>query len=231
MMERVVITGASRGIGRAIALRLAGPGRELVLAGRSTAALVETATAVRAQGAAARVVTGNLATLTGVRALAGVAADGPVRTLVNCAGVAIVKSVEEISPEEWERGLFLNVSAPFLLTRSVLPRLEAGSSVVTILSVAARRGFPGWSAYCAAKFALEGFTQCLREELRGRGVRVINVYPSATDTAMWDGIAGTWPRERMIPPAQVAEAVAFALERSDRIVVDSIELGDVSGAL
>jgi NAD(P)-dependent dehydrogenase (short-subunit alcohol dehydrogenase family) len=230
-MERIVITGASRGIGRAIATRLAMPGRELVLHGRNTAALVDAAGAVRARGATARVVTGNLATTLGVRALAAVAADGPVRAIVNCAGVAIVKSVQDISPEEWERGLFLNVTAPFLLIRSLLGRLEPGSSVVTILSVAARRGFPGWSAYCTAKFAIEGFTQCLREELRGRGVRVINVYPSATDTALWDGIAGTWPRERMIPPEQVAEAVAFALERPDRVLVDSIDLGDVSGAL
>jgi 3-oxoacyl-[acyl-carrier protein] reductase len=231
MMERIVVTGASRGIGRAIALRLAAPGRELVLAGRNTGTLVDAATAVRAQGATARVVTGNLATLSGVRALAAVAGDAPVRAVVNCAGVAVVKSVEEISPEEWERALFLNVTAPFVLVRSLLSRLEPGSSVVTILSVAARRGFPGWSAYCAAKFAQEGFTQSLREELRPRGVRVINVYPSATDTAMWDGIAGTWPRERMIPPGQVADAVAFALERPDGVVVDAIDLGHVSGAI
>lgn len=230
-MERIVVTGASRGIGRAIAVRLAEPGRELVLAGRNTATLVETATAVRGRGATARVVTGNLGTIAGVRALAAVAGDGPLRALVNCAGVAVVKPVEEISPDEWERSLFVNVTAPFVLVRSVLNRLEAGSCVVSILSVAARRGFAGWSAYCAAKHALEGFTASLREELRPRGVRVVNVYPSATDTPLWDGIAGTWPRERMIPPEQVADAVAFAIERPDGVLVDSIELGHVSGAI
>jgi len=230
-MERIVITGASRGIGRAIAERLAAPGRELVLHGRSTPALVEVATVVRARGAQARVVTANLATVGGVRALAAVADDGPVRALVNCAGTAVVKPVDEIAAEEWERALFLNVSAPFLLVKSLLSNLSAGSAVVSLLSVAARRGFPGWSAYCAAKHALEGFTAALREELRGRGVRVINVYPSATDTALWDGVAGEWPRERMIAPAQVAEAVAFALERPDAVLVDAIELGHVSGPI
>lgn len=230
-MERFVITGASRGIGRAIAERLAAPDRELVLHGRNTSALVETATVVRARGAAARVVTGNLATLTAVRALATVADDGPLRAIVNCAGVAVVKNVEEIAVEEWERALFLNVTAPFVLVKSLLPRLHAGSSVVSILSVAARRGIPGWSAYCTAKHALEGFTASLREELRPRGVRVINVYPSATDTSLWASVPGEWPRERMIPPQQVAEAVVFALERPDRVLVDSIELGDISGAL
>jgi NAD(P)-dependent dehydrogenase (short-subunit alcohol dehydrogenase family) len=230
-MERIVITGASRGIGRAIAERLAAPGRELVLHGRNTPTLVDVATAVRARGAQARVVTGNLSTVGGVRALASVADDAPVRALVNCAGVAVVRKVEEISAEEWERALFLNVTAPFLLVKSLLSCLPPGSAVVSILSVAARRGFPGWSAYCAAKHALEGFTAAIREELRERGVRVINVYPSATDTSLWDGVAGAWPRERMIAPAQVAEAVAFALERPDSVLVDSIELGHVSGAL
>jgi NAD(P)-dependent dehydrogenase (short-subunit alcohol dehydrogenase family) len=230
-MERIVITGASRGIGRAIAERLAAPGRELVLHGRSTPALVEVATVVRARGAQARVVTANLATIGGVRALAAVADDAPVRALVNCAGVAVVKKVEDISAEEWERALFLNVTAPFLLVKSLLSNLAPGSAVVTILSVAARRGFPGWSAYCTAKHALEGFTTSVREELRERGVRVVNIYPSATDTPLWDGVVGAWPRERMIAPGQVADAVAFALERPDSVLVDSIELGHVSGAL
>ena len=230
-MERIVITGASRGIGRAIAERLAAPGRELVLHGRNTPTLVEAATAVRSLGAMARVVTGNLSTVSGVRALASVADDAPVRALVNCAGVAVVRKVEEISAEEWERALFLNVTAPFLLVKGLLSRFDRGSSIVSILSVAARRGFPGWSAYCAAKHALEGFTASLREELRGRGVRVINIYPAATDTALWNGVAGEWPRERMLPPVQVADAVAFALDRPDSVLVDTIELGHVSGAL
>ncbi len=230
-MERFVITGASRGIGRAIARRLAAPGRELVLHGRSTAALVETATAARERGATVRVLTGDLATQNGVRALAALAGEGPVRALLNCAGVAIVRGVEQISPAEWERSLLVNVSAPFQLVQRLLPRLEPGSSVVSILSVAARRGFPGWSAYCTAKFALEGLTRSLREELRGRGLRFINIYPAATDTPLWDGIPGTWPRERMIAAEEVADAVAFALERPDSVLVETIELGHISGAL
>ncbi len=121
-MERFVITGASRGIGRAIARRLAAPGRELVLHGRSTAALVETATAARERGATVRVLTGDLATQNGVRALAALAGEGPVRALLNCAGVAIVRGVEQISPAEWERSLLVNVSAPFQLVQRLLPR-------------------------------------------------------------------------------------------------------------
>jgi 3-oxoacyl-[acyl-carrier protein] reductase len=230
-MERIVVTGASRGIGRAIAVRLAAAGRELVLHGRDADALAATAASVEARGAAVRVVTGDLAVPADVGRLVDVAAAGAVDVLVNNAGSAVVKPIAEVGREEWERSLAVNVTAPFLLVRGVLPRLAAGSSVVNLLSVAARRGFPGWSAYCAAKFALEGFSQCLREEVRGRGIRVINVYPSATDSGLWDGVGGDWPRERMLDPDRVAAAVAFALEQPPSVLVESIELGHVSGSL
>src|SRR5437867_7104829 len=72
--------------------------------------------------------------------------------------------------------------------------MPPGSSVVNILSIAARSGFPNWSVYCMSKFALEGFSQSVREELRDRKIRVINVYPAATDTNIWDHIDGDWPR-------------------------------------
>lgn len=230
-MERIVVTGASRGIGRAIAVRLASAGRELVLHGRDAAALAVTAATVEARGAAVREVTGDLTVAADVDRLLDVAAADAVRVLVNNAGSAVVKPLAEVGLEEWERSLALNVTAPFLLVRGLLPRLAAGSSVVNLLSVAARRGFPGWSAYCAAKFALEGFSQSLREEVRGRGIRVINVYPSATDSGLWDGVAGEWPRERMLDPDRVAAAVAFALEQPPSVLVESIELGHVSGSL
>ena len=230
-MERIVVTGASRGIGRAIAVRLAAAGRELILHGRDADALAVTAAAVEARGATVRVVTADLTVPAEVDRLVEAAAAGAVDVLVNNAGSAVVKPLAEVGLEEWERSLALNVTAPFLLVRGLLPRLAAGSSVVNLLSVAARRGFPGWSAYCAAKFALEGFSQSLREEVRARGIRVINVYPSATDSGLWDNVAGDWPRERMLDPERVAAAVAFALEQPPSVLVESIELGHVSGAL
>ncbi len=230
-MERVVITGASRGIGRAIAERLAEAGRELILHGRDEAALAGVRAAVEERGGCASTVTADLGTVGGVDALVSAVGDGPLAALVNNAGGAVVKPFDEVSTGEWEDSLFVGVTAPFLLVQRLLPRLGRGSSVVNVLSIAARRGFSGWSAYCAAKFALEGTSQCLREELRPRGVRVINVYPAATATRLWDGIPGEWPRERMIRPAEVAEAVAYALSRPAGVLVESIEVGYISGAL
>lgn len=229
-MERILITGASRGIGRAMAVRLAAPGRELILHGRDATALAETAGLVAGRDAGSRVVTGDLARTDDVEALAA-AVSGALDVLVNNAGEAVVKPIEAVALEEWQRSLAAGVTAPFLLIQRLLAQMPGGASIVNILSIAARRGFSGWSAYCASKFALEGLSQCVREEARDRGVRVINVYPAATDTALWKAVSGRWPRERMIAPEEVAEAVAYALARPHGTVVDTIEIGQITGAI
>ena len=82
-----------------------------------------------------------------------------------------------------------------------------------------------------SKFALEGFSRCVREELRERKIRVINVYPAATDTDIWGQIEGQWPRQRMMSATQVADAVAFALARPADTLVESITLSSLAGYL
>ena len=80
-----------------------------------------------------------------------------------------------------------------------------------------------------SKFALDGFSKSLREELRPRGIRVINIYPSATATAIWDGIEGDWDKSGMLAPEETAEALAYALERPSSVLVDEISLGNMAG--
>lgn len=125
----------------------------------------------------------------------------------------------------------VNVTAQFLLTKGLLPRLGPGASIVTILSVAARTPFAGWSSYCMSKFALDGFIRSIREELRPRGIRTINIYPQATATDIWATVPGDWPKEAMLAPEQVAEAVAFALSRPASVLVEDIALGNLGGNL
>ena len=91
--------------------------------------------------------------------------------------------------------------------------MPPGSTIVNILSIAAKTGFPNWSAYCMSKFALEGFSQSVREELRERDIRVMNIYPAATNTDIWNDVEGEWPRRKMISAEEIAEAVAYALSR------------------
>ncbi|MFZ5981924.1 MAG: SDR family NAD(P)-dependent oxidoreductase [Candidatus Zixiibacteriota bacterium] len=228
-MERFLITGASRGIGRAIAIRLARADRTLLLHGRDKNALEASAQMVRDRGAWAMSLTADLSTTGGVEELVAKVGGDALHLLVNNAGVAFVGPVEKITMDQWEKTLAVNVTAPFLLIQKLLPLMVRGASIVNILSVAARTVFPDWSAYCMSKFALDGFAKSLREELRPRGIRVINIYPSATATGIWDKVEGTWDKNAMLPPEETAEAVAYALERPESVVVEDISLGNLAG--
>src|SRR5207237_784453 len=189
-MKRYLITGASRGIGRAIAEKLAARHVTLLLHGRDTVALAENRKAAASKCANDILVIHDLARPLGVSDLIGEVGDAPIDLLVNNAGIAVVKPFCEITPIEWEQTVGVNITAPFMLMQHFAPRMPPGSSVVNVLSIAAKSGFANWSAYCMSKFALEGFSQSVREELRDRKIRVINIYPAATDTDIWDHIEG-----------------------------------------
>jgi short-subunit dehydrogenase len=229
--KRILITGASRGIGRAIAQKLAAADVTLLLHGRDTVALAETCKAVESKCAGVVKLIHDLATEKGVAGLIAQVGSDLLHVLINNAGVAVVKPFREITFEEWRQTIGVNVTAPCLLTQRFAGQMPPGSSIVNILSIAAKTGFPSWSAYCMSKFALEGLSQSVREELREHCIRVINIYPAATNTEIWDDVSGDWPREKMISADQVADAVAFALTRPESVSVENITLSNASGNL
>jgi len=230
-MKRSLITGASRGIGRAIAEKLASAGDTLLLHGRDREALATSGKLVEAKGAKAIPLCYDLRDPVAIQKMLDEIGTEPLNALINNAGIAFVKPLLEITLEEWQATFAVNVTAPFLLTQKLLPLLGRGSTIVNILSIAARTGFPNWSSYCMSKFALEGFSQAVREEVRERGIRVLNVYPAATSTEIWKGVDGEWPREKMLSAEQIGEAVAFALSRPNDVAVENITLQNVSGVL
>jgi NAD(P)-dependent dehydrogenase (short-subunit alcohol dehydrogenase family) len=230
-MKRYLITGASRGIGRAIAEKLAAPDCKLLLHGRNREALAKTCRLVQARSGNAVPLSYDLRRAARVEKMIDAIGGEPLDALINNAGVALVKPFEEIRLAEWDTLFAVNVTAPFLLARRLVPKMPAGASIVNILSIAAKAGFPGWSCYCMTKFALEGFSQCLREEVRERGIRVLNVYPAATNTEIWNDVQGNWPREKMLLPAEIGDAVAYALSRPPGVVVENIDLLNLTGAL
>jgi short-subunit dehydrogenase len=230
-MKRYLITGASRGIGRAIAEKLTGPDVELLLHGRDTVALAEVCNAVKHHCAHVVRLIHDLAVPSGVSDLIHHVGRNPLDLLVNNAGIAIVNPFCEITSVEWEQTVGVNITAPFMLMQHFAPEMPPGSSIVNILSIAAKSGFANWSAYCMSKFALEGFSQAVREELREHKIRVINIYPAATDTNIWSSVEGNWPREKMISPNDVASAVAYALSQPAELALENISLSNLTGNL
>jgi len=230
-MKRYLITGASRGIGRAIATKLASPDVMLLLHGRDTIALAETCRTVEKSGGKTAKLIHDLANFRGIDDLVAEVGHKPIDLLVNNAGIAVVKPFAEITRQEWEQTIGVNVTAPFFLIQHFAPRMPPGSSIVNILSIAAKTAYPSWSAYCGSKFAMEGLSTAIREELRSRKVRMLNIYPAATDTDIWNAVSGEWPREQMMSAVDVADAVAFAINQPPAVVIENITLSNTTGTL
>jgi len=182
-----VVTGASRGIGRAIARRLADAGADLALWARDRAALEAVAAEISARGRIAQVFEVDVTDAAAIdRARDRVRATMPaVRTLVNNAGAVVRSETAKLSDADWARVMAVNANGTFYVTRAFLPDLvrERGR-IINIASRAGREGTPLLAAYCAAKHAVVGFTRALAEELRAGKVCVNAVCPGSVDTDM-----------------------------------------------
>ena len=208
-----LVTGASSGLGEAVAVALAGRGYRLVLHGRDTARLADVAT--RTGGTA---VTADLAVPGGAERLAGAAldAEGRVDVLVNNAGAGWAGPFERMAAETSEGILAVNLAAPVALTRLLLPGMvEAGGGhLAFVTSIAGRLGVAGETLYAATKAALDAFAESLRLELRGTGVAVTVLVPGVVDTPFFvrRGAPYVRRRPRPLPPDRVAQALVRGIE-------------------
>jgi NAD(P)-dependent dehydrogenase (short-subunit alcohol dehydrogenase family) len=205
-----VVTGASRGIGRAIALRLAEAGAEVALWARDAQALREVAAEIAAAGGRAQPFVCDVAESAAVeRAAAQVRATmPPVATVVNNAGSVLRKETVSITDAEWRSVMAVNVDGTFFVTRAFLPDLILSAGrVINIASIAGHEGTPFLAAYCAAKHAVVGLTRSLAEELRAAKVSVNAICPGSVDTAMLrEGIPGARPD---MSPDDIASVALF----------------------
>ena len=227
-----LVTGASRGIGRATAARLAEAGaRVIVHYSASKAAADELVGEIRAKGGQADAVGGDLSAPDAAHKLAeAVKALGieKLDVLVNNAGVANLGALQDQTVEDFDRHFAINVRAPYFLTQQLLPLLGEGSSVIFLSSVVARVAFDGTSAYSATKGAVEVITRNLAKELGPRGIRVNAIAPGAIDTDMAQGFIGSdegreyvknmQALKRIGQPDDIADAVLFFASDDSRWV-------------
>lgn len=214
---RVLITGGGRGIGRATALALAGPGTSLALMARSKTELEATAQEVRALGGEASVHTVDLADPCAIAPAVQAAAaslGGGLDAVVNNAGLFDMRPIEAMPLDFWNRMLAVNLTAPMLVSQAALPALKLGTNpvIVNVASVAAETGFPGNAAYCASKYGLKGLSEALRCDLEPLGIAVRTVYPGATATTIFEAVDGDWDLASMDAPESVAALIASALK-------------------
>jgi NAD(P)-dependent dehydrogenase (short-subunit alcohol dehydrogenase family) len=229
-----VVTGGSRGIGFAIADALAAAGCNVAITARHAAALRQAARRLESHGVAVLQESCDVGDPKAVENLFRAIAKrfGSVDILINNAGMAHpLADVERLSWETWQQVIQANLSGLFLVTHAALPLMRAGGTIVNNLSVASKQVFKGMSAYCASKFGALGFTETLREEVRERGIRVAALIPGAVDTEIWQQFWPDAPRERMVSPATIAQAVLHAVSLPPGTVISELMIGPTAGTL
>lgn len=218
---RVLLTGASGGIGRQLAHDLARRGASLLLVGRDQDRLATIAREIEGQGTRVRYVAADLATPEGLDSVESAARSTlgcGINVLVNNAGVNDFGQFHTQKPERVAQAIQTNLLAPMLLTQRLWPLLlsQPESCLVNVGSILGSIGLPGQAAYSASKFGLHGFTEALRREVSGTSVRVLYVAPRATDTAMNDAGLRAFNEQtgtRVDSPATVSRRIIAALQR------------------
>ena len=229
-----IVTGASRGIGRAISVALAQEAATVVLAARSIQELQNTAEQVSKAGGQARIVHVELTEEQSIRNLIQVTAEklGRLDILVNNAGVTHSAQLEKTSTEDWQRCISINASAPFILCREALPLLKKSKAayIINIASVVGVKGYPLQSAYTASKHALRGMTMSLAEEMRGSNIRVHLLCPGGVDTDMVDRVRPDIAKDELIKPEEIAELVLYLVTHKGNAVVDELRIRRATSA-
>lgn len=231
----VVITGASQGIGAAVARAFAAerPRLRLALLARNEEKLAGVAAACSRRGAEVRVFPCDVCDEAAVAAAAGgvAAAFGAADVLVNNAGRFLGRPLLEMTATEFDQLIAVNLRSVFLVSRAFLPAMvQRGSGhVFNVSSVAGLEAYPDGAGYCAAKSGVRGLSAVMRRELRAHGVCVTTVYPGATDTPSWDGSGAD--RARMMPAARVARVLVDAWRLGPGAVVEELVLRPPGGDL
>jgi NAD(P)-dependent dehydrogenase (short-subunit alcohol dehydrogenase family) len=229
-----LVTGANRGIGLAIARALASEGCNLVVTARDPAGLNLAGRELKRSGREVLTVSCDVRDPEDVRRLL-IETKKQFRRidiLVNNAGVGHSnRSVEQLSYDAWRVVIDTNLNGLFLVTHFALPLMKRGGAIVNNLSIAAKRVFPGSSAYNASKHGALGLTDTLREELRPKGIRVIALLPGATDTAIWQTLWPGAPRKKMMSAETVARAAVDALCLPPGSTLEELVLRPSAGTL
>ena len=209
--KKAIVTGASSGIGKEVALRLLQSGAQVSLVSRDPDRILhELPVGSNAKGYAI-----DLGDISQVSArIQSIVTDmGGVDILINNAGLAYIGELIDMPLTEWQKLFDINLTSIFQCLQATLPtmRSQKSGTVINVASIAAKQGFPNWGAYCASKFALLGLTQAIAAEEQPHGIKIMSICPGSVDTPLWDTLGDKVPpsfnRAAMLRPATVAESI------------------------
>ena len=220
-----VVTGGTRGIGRAIAERLLSEGLKVAICGRTQEGVDSALAELRGHGESVFGVAADVAKLADVQRFFSAVNSrwGGFDVLVNNAGIGFFRSVADLTPEEWHQMIDLNLSGVYYCCHEAMPnfRKRDGGYVINISSLAAKNPFAGGSGYNASKFGLNGFAEAMMLDHQQENVRVTSIMPGSVDTEFGNGTPGAaWK----IAPADIAEMVVALLRMPQRTLVSRVEM-------
>ena len=221
-----VVTGASRGIGKAIAFAFARAGAKVVLAARTRETLEQVAVELQDSGAEALAVPTDVTNVDAVKQLIQRTLDvhQHVDILINNAGIGYFGPVVDFDPDDWDTVLNSNLKAVYLCAKYALPSMLARGSgqIINVLSIAAKVAFEASSAYCAAKAGALALTKVLASEVRQQNIRVTAVLPGSVHTPFWDDVPEHPDFEQMLTPEHVADTVISVCQQPPGMVTEEI---------
>lgn len=226
--KKAIITGAGRGVGKAIAIALSKEGVEVGLIARTEANMTETANEIKRSGEIAYSAVADVSNYDAVaEAVRHLQQQlGKVDILINNAGIASMGSTADMSVDEWEHIFRVNVFGVYYVTKTILPSMieNRGGDIITISSSAGVRANANAGAYSASKFAVTGFMESLMGEVRKHNIRVSTLMPSTIATDMAAGLGIVKDGERIMQPEDIAEFVVHQLKLDNRLFVKSASL-------
>jgi len=229
--ESALVTGASKGIGRSVAIKLAEFGLKVFATARNVSQLENLKKEIENKSGFCKIYPADLTNENDLNLMVKeiLPEDAKINLLVHSAGIAKIYTVEKMPFSEWQKTLDINLTSPFQLTQKCLPRFAKNSHIFFINSVAGSTTFSEWSAYCASKWGLRALADTLRQELAPRGIKITSIYPTSVDTPMQDKIPYGWDRSKMLSPKDMAAALVSCYQQPAHVLVKDIHLENMAG--
>ena len=236
MKNKIIwVTGASTGIGKAIAEKFSSKGCTVVITARSKSRLDDIVKEIRLTGREAMAYVCDVSSERSVIHTAKKIQEkyGTIDVLINNAGATVFKSFLDTETKDYDNVIDTNLKGPFLCMKAVLPQMirKKTGSIINILSVAANTTFENSSVYSASKAGMQAMASCIRKEVRKHNIKICNIYPGAVETDMWDIKARQQFRNRMMTPEDIGEITFDVYNKPERLMVEDLVVRPVKGDL
>jgi NADP-dependent 3-hydroxy acid dehydrogenase YdfG len=230
--KTILITGASKGIGKELALLLAKENNNLGLVARSEKELEKIQKEVQNLGSKCLIFSGSVSNTDLVQNAVNQMSEtfGGIDFMINNAGFGVFKRTEEISVEEWDEIYETNVKGTFLFSKAVLPAMKNAHAghIINIASDVAKRVFDGGSLYCSSKYAQDAFSMALRKEVREHGIKVSVVYSGLVDTMFHTDPQGHESHNQWLKPTDMANTIYYIMAQPKHVVIDELMIHPLS---